>query len=233
MEISKNMEMVNLALYLKEEEILIINDLHLGYEETLQQKGFLIPKFQIKEIIKQLERILKQVKPKLIIFNGDFKHNFPKILKDEWRDALTLIDFLLKRKIRIVIIQGNHDPTVKPIAEKRGIRVIKEYKINDVLITHGDKLVETKAKTIIIGHEHPAVTIKDKSKWEKYKCFLRGKWKNKILIVTPSFNPLIEGTDILKEKLISPFLENIKNFEVFVVGKEEVFEFGKMKNLIL
>ena len=47
----------------------------------------------------------------------------------------------------------------------------------------------------------------------------------------PSFNPLIEGTDILKEQVLSPFLKNLKNFEVFILSKKEVFEFGKVKNL--
>ncbi len=47
----------------------------------------------------------------------------------------------------------------------------------------------------------------------------------------PSFNPLWEGTDIIREQLLSPFLENISNFEVFVVGKEAVFDFGKVREL--
>ena len=85
---------------------------------------------------------------------------------------------------------------------------------------------------MIIGHEHPAIGLRDKGRVEKYKCFFKGKYKDKILIVIPSFNMLTEGTDILKEKLLSPFLQQkLDDFEIFIVGKEVLY-FGKVKNLI-
>jgi len=195
MQISKDIQIVGTALWLEKPRILIINDLHLGYEEVLKLKGILIPRFQIKEIITQLENIIKQTNPKTIVINGDLKHEFGKVLNDEWKDTLLLLDFLLKKKIKIIIVQGNHDPIIKPIADKRNVKVVKELLINDILITHGDELVETDAKKIIIGHEHPAITIREKSKFEKYKCFLEGKWKNKILITVPSFNPLLDHAE--------------------------------------
>lgn len=248
MEISKGIEIIGLALWLKKEKILIVNDLHLGYEEVLHRKGILVPKFQIQEILSQFQSILEKVKPDKIIINGDLKHEFGRVLRQEWKDVLFLFDFLLRDKKNIkknnfkepeiIIIQGNHDPIIKPIAEKRGVKVVKEYRSGDLLIAHGDELVKTEAnvkteaKRIIIGHEHPAVTIREGSKWEKYKCFLKGKWKGKELIVMPSFNPLLEGTDILKEKLLSPFLHDIKKFSVFIVNKGEVFDFGKVKEIL-
>jgi len=47
----------------------------------------------------------------------------------------------------------------------------------------------------------------------------------------PSFNLVSEGTDILKEKLLSPFLhQNINNFDVYVV-EDKVYNFGKVRDL--
>lgn len=253
LEISKGIEIVELALWLKKEKVLIINDLHLGYEEVLHRKGILVPKFQIKEILSQFQSLLKKVKPKLIIINGDLKHEFGHVLSQEWKDVLNLFDFVLKNKKnnrKIIIIKGNHDLIIKPIAEKRGVTVVKEYRLGDLLIAHGDELVETDAKRIIIGHEHPAITIREGSKREKYKCFLKGNWYQKAslsgtsgnrkrlqkcgkeLIVMPSFNPLLEGTDILKEKSLSPFLVDIQNFSVFITSKGEVFDFGKVRDVL-
>lgn len=234
LEISKGIEIVELALWLKKEKVLIINDLHLGYEEVLHRKGILVPKFQINEIFSQFQSLLKKVKPKLILINGDLKHEFGHVLNQEWKDVLSLFDFLLNQKnnLKIIIIKGNHDPIIAPIAEKRGVTVVKEYRLGDLLIAHGDELVETDAKRIIIGHEHPAITIREGSKREKYKCFLKGDWKGKELIVMPSFNPLLEGTNILKEKSLSPFLMDIQNFSVFITSKGEVFNFGKVKDVL-
>ena len=70
--------------------------------------------------------------------------------------------------------------------------------------------------------------LKDQGKAEKYKCFLKGKWKNKELLVLPSVNPLSYGTDV-RNPGHSPFIKDKSNFEVFVVSKGEVFNFGKVK----
>ena len=231
MEISPGIEIVDTALWIRKEKILIINDLHLGYEETLHRKGVLVPKFQLEDILDRLHRILQKVHPRKIIINGDLKHEFGTVLRQEWREVLKFLDEIISQKIAVVIIRGNHDPLLKPIAEKRGITIVKEYYIGDTVIVHGDAAIVAKAKRIIIGHEHPALTIREKSKREKYKCFLKGKWKGKELMAVPSFNPLLEGTDILKEELLSPFLKNIAQFEVYIVSQGEVFYFGKVKGI--
>ncbi len=240
MEISKGIKTVDTALWFEAERVLVINDLHIGYEEALHRKGVLVPRSQLEQIVDKLTKIFKQVKINQVIINGDLKHEFGTVLRQEWREVLEFLDFLLRQGKEVIIIKGNHDPIIKPIADKKGVVVVNEYKIGDTLIVHGDELVETSAKRIVIGHEHPAITIREGSKWEKYKCFLKGTWKSKgknskkelkELIAVPSFNPLLEGTDVLKEQILSPFLEDIKNFDVFVVGEKEVLAFGKVKNL--
>ncbi len=234
MEILKDIEIVDLGLFLKEEKILIIADLHIGYEESLNKQGVLLPRFQFADLIKRLKRILKQVKPKLIIINGDLKHEFGQISETEWRQTLKVLDFLT-RKAEVVLLKGNHDTILGPIAQKRNLEIKDYYKTNNIYICHGHKIPEDKdfkkAKTVIIGHEHPAVGIREYPRIERFKCFLLGKYKNKKLIVQPSMNPIAEGTDVLSEKPLSPFLEqNIDNFEVFVIEKE-VYKFGKLIKL--
>ena len=231
MEISEGIEIVDTALWLRREKVLIINDLHLGYEQALQRKGILVPKFQLEEIKEKMTRLIENVKPTMLIINGDLKHEFGTVLRQEWQEVLEFLDLVLLKVKNIIIIKGNHDPLLKFITEKRAIRVVTDYLISDTLIVHGDQLVDTKAKRIIIGHEHPAVVMREGSKREKYKCFLKGRWKKKELIAVPSFNPLLEGTDVLKEELLSPFLKDIQNFEVYIVSKGEVFGFGKVKGL--
>ncbi len=231
MKISAGLEITDTALWIPEKRVLIMNDLHIGYEEALLKRGVLIPKFQLPEMIEKASRIIKETRPRIIILNGDVKHEFGTILRQEWKGVLQFLDFLLARCEEIIIIKGNHDPILQTIVEKRRIKVVKGYALDYLLVVHGDEIVETDAKKIIIGHEHPAITLRQGSKWEKYKCFLKGKWQGKEVIAVPSFNPLLEGTDILKEEVLSPFLEDILNFDVFVVGKDEIFSFGKVKDV--
>jgi len=232
MEILKGIKIVDLGLFLVKEKVLIIADPHIGYEESLNKQGVLIPRLYFKDVIGRLEKILKKVKKlDMIVINGDVKHEFGTISDLEWRNTLKLIDFLGKHCKELVLVRGNHDKILGPISKKRNVKFVDNLIIRDKLITHGDKVdVIDGVKTIVIGHEHPAISLNDKVKVEKYKCFLKGKFKGKNLIVQPSFNLVTEGSDVLRDKLLSPFLKNINNFEVYIVG-EKVYDFGKLKNL--
>jgi len=229
MEIIKGIEILGKSLWLRKEKILIISDLHIGYEECLNKKGILVPRIQFKEIFNELERLLKQVNPKTIVVNGDLKHEFGEISNQEWSETLKILDLLLE-KAKVVLIKGNHDNILKPIAGKRGLKIVDKYETDDICIVHGDNILKTDKKIVIIGHEHPAISLKEGIKTERYKCFLLGKYKNKKMVVMPSFLPIIEGTDVLKGKLLSPYLKNIDNFDVFAVG-DKVYKFGKVEDI--
>ncbi|MEK6932906.1 MAG: metallophosphoesterase [Nanoarchaeota archaeon] len=236
MKINNNIEIMDLALYLKKEKTLIIGDLHIGIEESLNKRGVLIPRSQFNDLLTKLKLILNKAEVSRVVFNGDLKHEFGEISRQEWDNILSLIDFLDDKEI--VIIKGNHDPILKPIADKRNIKLVESYDFEDVTILHGDKILTNLNKTIIIGHEHPAISLKKGIRQEKYPCFLKGKYNDGEIIAMPSFNPLTYGTNVLKEKLLSPFLTNIENFEVFILEPSEdlnilseALYFGKIKEL--
>lgn len=219
----------------------MIADLHIGYEEYLNKQGILAPRSQFEEIKKEIEDLMNEIKPKIIVINGDLKHEFGKISSQEWNDTLKILEILSKNCERIILVRGNHDVVLEPIIRrigKRKIKVLKEYIIKNVCVLHGHLLneeIESKLrniKTIIIAHEHPAISLQEGMKSEKFKCFLLGKWKKKKLIVMPSFLPIIEGSDVKKERVFSPFLKNIENFDVFIVS-DKVYEFGKLGKIRL
>ena len=227
MEIEKGIKIKDLALIYKDH--LIISDLHIVLEEALNKQGILIPRFQFKEIKQRLEPLLLK-KIKVIVINGDLKHEFGTISEQEWRHTLQVLDLLLENNRKVILVKGNHDTILGPIADKRNLKVVDKYEIDDITIIHGNKIKEINTKIIIIGHEHPAVTIKDNIRNETYKCFLKGKYKNKILIVTPSFSLVKQGYDVLNFDNHTLYIKNIDNFEVFVV-EDKIYNFGKVKNL--
>jgi len=60
---------------------------------------------------------------------------------------------------------------------------------------------------------------------------LYGSWKNKKLIVMPSFLTATVGYDLRNEKTHSPFLkQGLDYFDVYIVG-DKVYKFGKLKNI--
>ena len=238
LEIIKGIEIIDLALYLKEEKILVIADLHIGYEEALVKQGILVPKFHFKDLVKRVEKIFSILKHqkkevKIVVIDGDLKHEFGTISDEEWRNTLKIIDYLSRKCEQIVLVRGNHDTILGPIAKKRKVLFVDNFLDGDKMICHGNKIPEIPSgvKTIIIGHDHPAVILDYDLRKETYKCFLVGKHKRKNLIVQPSLNPLTPGVDVKTEKLLSPFLKkDLGNFDVYLV-EDNVYDFGKLKKI--
>ncbi len=230
MELLPGIQAVDLALLYK--DYLIIGDLQLGYEQVAQRRGTLIPRFQLADILERLGKIFHAVQAKTLIINGDVKHEFGRILEQEWREVLQFFDFCLRHVQDIIIVKGNHDLVIDPIAEKRNIQVVDFYRIDDLLIFHGHKLLKETAPIMIMGHEHPAVSFREKP-GDNFKCFLVGPWKKSTLLVMPSFNPLTDGSDVTKERFLSPYLKKgIDELLVYVV-EDKVYPFGTVKDLLV
>jgi putative SbcD/Mre11-related phosphoesterase len=237
-ELLKGIEIIDLALYLREEKILVLADFHIGYEEELVKQGVLVPKFHFRDLVKRVEKIFSVLekqkrKVKIVVINGDLKHEFGRISDEEWRNTLKMLDWLGRKCEKIVLVRGNHDTILGPIAEKRKVMFVDSFLDGEKMIIHGDKMADipSAVKTVIIGHDHPAVSIYEDLRKETYKCFLVGKHKRKNLIVLPSLNPLTEGTDVKNDKLLSPFLhKELGNFNVYIVA-DKVYGFGKLKKL--
>lgn len=216
------------------DKTLVISDLHLGMEEAIRTGGVLLPRTQYKKLHSSLKEILLKTKPEKVIINGDVKHEFGRASDIEWREMRKLFE-LIQSKAKLILIKGNHDTFTPMVAKKLGVEVTHFILQKDIFICHGDTIIENesfkKANHIIIGHAHPAITLREGAKYEKYKCFLKTTYKKKTLWVLPSFTTLVEGSDILKEKLFSPFLKNTKKVQVIIIEQGQTFPFGEVKLL--
>jgi len=241
MQIFPGIKAIGKALWLEKQKVLIVADFHLGYEEYLNSQGIFVPRSQFMETCSEIKTLLEKLRPKIIVIAGDLKHEFGEISAQEWKETLALLDLMKKYCKKIVLVRGNHDTILGPIAEKRDLSVKDLFCFDSICVIHGHKVSLNKvmfdkaahdAKILIIGHIHPAISLKEESKVELYKCFLAGKLKNKQLIIMPSFLPFIEGMDI-REKILDPLSHlDISNFDCFVIGKNKIYKFGKLKEII-
>ena len=243
--IAENMLIADLCLYLEKSRALVVADLHLGYEEMLNKQGIMIPRANYDEIKKRIERAFSELKAKrkkieVIIVNGDFKHEFGAPSQQEWKEVLDMLEFLQAHCGEIILIKGNHDNILGPIARWKGIKIVDEFfaEHEKALIFHGDKAIDEtsenykNAETLIIAHEHCAVTLREGAKAEKYRCFLKGNYDGKILIAQPAISAIAEGSDVSKQIPLSPYLQSdLSEFEVFIV-EDKVYYFGRLKNIL-
>lgn len=231
-----------LGLYLQKSKVFVIADLHLGYEEMLNSQGVMMPRFNYKETLQALKKVLSKLKVSRIVINGDLKHEFGRISDQEWKEVVDMLRFLRTKCGEVVLVRGNHDNVLGPIANWERVRVEDEVWISEekVLIVHGHKKVDSgkfksehfgDAKAVIVAHDHPAVTLREGMKAEKYKCFLRGGYKGKKLIVMPSLNRVHIGSEVSKERLLSPMLKgSLADFDAWVV-EDRPYYFGKLESL--
>jgi hypothetical protein len=223
-------EIVDRCLFWKEKKTLIVGDLHLGYESSINEEGVAIPKNQMKENYELFRRIFKKTgNVKKIILLGDVKHYFGKVLEGESNDFVNLVyffrDFLLKDG-KIIITKGNHDNILEKIVENYKDVELVSYLIEEgVLFFHGDSkslswvsfnLFDKKIKLVVKGHFHPAAVLTDGSKKEKYKCFVYGSFNKKKTIIVPSFFPFADGWDVFSHDKLEP--KGLEESSFFIIG---------------
>ncbi|MEF8849009.1 MAG: metallophosphoesterase [Candidatus Thermoplasmatota archaeon] len=221
------------CLYLSSKKTVVISDLHLGLEGVLRSEGLSIPQYQKKVIVEKIKKIVEKYKPKKILVNGDFKHEFGKNLSQEWREISEILDFLSDKVKEIILIRGNHDNFLQTIAVHSNVPFKKYYKFEDSLFIHGHKRRKKEYKRLIIGHEHPFIKIRDKvGATLSLPCYLYSEE----LIVLPAFSPLASGTDMTaveRKDLLSPVLKDydISRLKVVAIGNIGLLDFSKLGKL--
>lgn len=191
---------------------LVIADLHLGKEYEYYKKGIKVPDIG-KEMKSDILKIIKRKNIEELILLGDIKHNLPYTSYFEKLNLPKFLDF----DVPVKIIKGNHDGNIEEIVDNE---VVKSFKIEDRVLTHGHILINS--KDLIMGHVHPVIEFIDSNgKITRLKCFLKLEEPQNV-IVLPSFNPVIEGVSVNKNQEIpGPYFEserfNIKNFDCYLL----------------
>jgi len=217
--------------------ILAIGDLHLGYEEALNRDGYFVARQLYKDVIKYFDEMFAEIgKVDEIVLLGDVKHEFGSIINQEWEEIISLLEYLEDKCDKIIIVKGNHDNIIAPLADKKKIEVLDFYIWEDVCFMHGDRsfpqAFDKHIEVWVIGHGHPAIKITDGVKVEKYKCFLVGKFKGKNIVVVPSFFEANLGSDPRENELGLAWEFQLGKFDVCVVWDNlKVLNFGRLNKL--
>lgn len=219
-----------------DKELLVIGDLHLGYVESLHRSGIYVPADLYSVIKDDLENILERVgSVKTVVVLGDIKHAMGAILGQERRELTKLFELLSGYAQELVFVKGNHDVMLEPLLRGTNVKLVNFYRYNQYIFVHGDRdfddMREKDVKIWVMGHLHPAVTLREGAKAETYKCFLVGTFKRRQVIVVPSFFPFSEGSDPRSAARL-PWDLPFGAFTVKVVGDNlKVLDFGLLRTI--
>jgi len=211
-------------------DFLVIADLHLGYEKTAKERGYVVPN-QRKEFLKRINALATKNKTKKLIMLGDIKHSIPYISE---REEYAIPDFfkeLSKMFEQIFVVKGNHDGRIERLVYQKNIEVIAELVVNNIGFVHGHKKLSDKileCEIVFMAHAHPSFKISEGSGIKHgYPCWLIGKPSKKKLgketniekiIVMPSFNPLVYGQD----KIAGPAKKFVRINEILLLDLTKV-----------
>lgn len=145
-------------------KVLIISDIHIGWEKELQKKGIHVPS-QTTKILSKLVKLLNEYKPDKLVILGDIKYSIASNEVGERRDIPDFFKKLQRHVPEVAVVRGNHDGNLEPLLPE-GVELLgaSGVKIGDVGVFHGHKWPSPEllgCKSLIMGHLHPVVVFRD------------------------------------------------------------------------
>lgn len=208
------------AVFIKEKEMLVIADLHIGIENELQDHGLHVPS-QLPQMWYILKQLCDDYHPKTIVLLGDIKHSIPQTPFHEKNQLRTFFQ-QLNDVTTVHIIPGNHDGNIHWYIPDDVLLHESDGVLFDTLgCVHGHRWPKEEvmnASCLLMGHTHPTLMLQDRLKYETYEsCWVKTKLdaeqtKEKYdsfnealeIIIFPAFNPLCGGMAVNKEGIMGP-----------------------------
>ncbi|WP_010521071.1 ligase-associated DNA damage response endonuclease PdeM [Aquimarina agarivorans] len=177
------------AIFWKNEQMLLIADVHLGKASHFRKHGSPVPMASVAENFNQLNAVVSYFNPTTLCFLGDLFHSH---LNNEWFFFEQWIQTVM---CKVILVSGNHDiiPVLK--YESIGVNVIDFLSKKGIHLTHQPEKKE--GFFTISGHIHPGVRLVGAGKQQiTIPCF----FKQANQLVLPAFGTFT-GNFIIEPQL--------------------------------
>ncbi len=234
------------ALLITDDNILVIADLHIGIEQTLQEQGIHTAS-QTEKLTKRVIRLCETYTPKELVLLGDIKHNIPSTTIQERRDVKAFF-YAIQEYSTIHLVPGNHDGNIRWLAPYSiTIHPSDGFRIKDIGFVHGHRWPNKtimNCRHLVCAHTHPTIMFTDRLGHKTFEpCWLKAhtfadKRKEKYpdshdadILVMPAFNPLCGGLAANTEGIMGPLgnIIDIKHAQVYLLDGSAL---GKVQNIV-
>lgn len=170
------------AIYIDEQKLLVIADVHLGKATHFRKHGIAIPSRAQQGDYDNLRALLNEVIPAKVYFLGDLFHSD---FNGDWHQFCELIKEY--PAIEFTLVKGNHDIINKRMFQDMCIAVEDVIEDDVFVYTHAPLAHVPEGKVNIAGHIHPGVVLSGMGRQSvKLPCFYRQEQ----LLVLPAFGVL-------------------------------------------
>lgn len=178
------------ALWLPNEETAILADAHLGYGWAQRRRGELGP-VQDGGGLRNLLALIDDLSPRRLVFLGDTVHA-PHPAPAERALVEATLNAAASRT-DVILAAGNHDRAFRRDFGGLGLPVVSKWESAGITALHGDRLPERWNGTLVVGHLHPSIALREASGVSRrFRLFLY----TAAAIVLPAFSPFAAGCDI-------------------------------------
>ena len=169
-----------LGLFHERESWLAIADLHFGFELSQRLAGQLIPFWGMESSSARLLGLISDYQPRTLVILGDLVHD------DAGVEPARKLLSNARKYCETIAIAGNHDRKLRG-----AIDFVESFRTAGFEFYHGDGPRKNSGRIEIIGHFHPAATLRDGAGLHlKFPAFVQAPtcW------IMPAFSPWAAGT---------------------------------------
>ncbi len=196
------------AIFLVEEEALIIADLHIGKVSHFRGAGIAAPSRAGNRNFEQLVSVIEQTGPKRVIFLGDLFHSH---YNSDWEIFGEFLSYYNYISFELVI--GNHDIMSDHQYERKKISVHKQLILGPFMLTHHPMDENFIPYYNLAGHIHPGARMVGSGRQSlTLPCFFFGKQQGFL----PAFG-IFTGFKPIKTE---------KEDKVFVIAEDHILQVG-------
>jgi uncharacterized protein len=179
------------ALFLPNEKLLAISDLHLGKAAHFRKAGLAIPNAVSQSDLSRLKALIYRYQPETLLINGDMFHSDYNSEIDEFAEWKTEFS-----EVRFILVKGNHDRQKQEVYSQLAIQVHEpSFNASNFCFIHDAAQCDA-ANYSITGHIHPGISIYNKAKQRlKFPCFYFGETYG----ILPAFSNFT-GLQLLRPK---------------------------------
>jgi DNA ligase-associated metallophosphoesterase len=176
------------ALWLQDEQALVVADVHLEKGSAYAARGQLLPPYDTRDALVRLEAEAQALRPRTIVMLGDAFHDSGAEQRLSAEDAARLT--ALARGRALVWVVGNHDPL--PPASLPG-ESAAELALSGLHLRH--EPAPGLASAEAAGHLHPCARIAAGGRSVRRRCFVTDGER----LILPAFGAYAGGLNIRDE----------------------------------
>ena len=200
------------ALYMPDEETLVVADLHLEKGSSFARRGSLLPPYDTRTTLLALGGVIGRYEPRRVIALGDSFHDVGGPGRLGGSDAEALQELQAGRTWTWIV--GNHDPD---LPEAIGGEVVEDVTLSGLTLRHAPKAGEA---CELAGHLHPVGKVVRRGGGVRRRCFVTDGGR----CVMPAFGAYAGGLNVC-DPAFQPLFP--KGFSAHVIGGERLFAIAR------